>query len=102
VISKEQQRQHLRACALAAPRGHYELQTSNSFRRIGQRYGGDGDVLCGTTQRSDGHPDLHAAPGVLEFIVAACPDVVIELLDALERAEEKLRSCSTASKGTDG
>jgi hypothetical protein len=67
---------------LGAPWG---LQTSNSFRRIGQY--GDGDVLCATKQRSDGHPDLIAPPGVLEYIVAAQPDVVLALLDHIEVLE---------------
>lgn len=60
----------------------WSLQTSNSFRRIGCH--GDGDVLCATTQRSDGHPDLLARPGVLKYVVAAQPRVVLALLDALE------------------
>jgi hypothetical protein len=64
-------------------RRDWELQTSNSFRRIGAA--GDGDVLCGTIQRSDGHPDLLAKPEVLEYIVAAQPRVVLELLDEIER-----------------
>lgn len=45
------------------PPGIWEVWTSNSFRRITARYenyrhGQDGGVLCGTIQRSDGHPDL--------------------------------------------
>lgn len=59
----------------------WELQTSNSFRRIGCH--GDGDVLCGTNQR-DGHPDLLAAPAVLNYIIAAQPSVILALLDALD------------------
>lgn len=65
------------------------LQTSNSFRRIGQY--GDGDVLCAVTQRSDGHPDLHGAPGVLDYIVAAQPTAVLDLLDQLDAAESLCR-----------
>ena len=38
------------------PDGPWEVWTSCSFRRISAK--GDGDVLCGTIQRSDGHPDL--------------------------------------------
>ena len=64
------------------------LQTSNSFRRIGCH--GDGDVLCGTKHPIDGHPDLLAAPAVLDYIVAAQPEVVLALLDALVLAENKL------------
>lgn len=60
----------------------WELQTSNSFRRIGMH--GDGDVLYATTHPHDRHPDLQALPGVLEYIVAAQPRVVLELLDELD------------------
>lgn len=63
----------------------WALQTSNSFRRIGMY--GDGDVLCAVTQRSDGHPDLSAARGVLDYIVAAQPRAVLELLDMLDAAD---------------
>lgn len=66
----------------------WALQTSNSFRRIGCH--GDGDVLCGTKHPIDGHPDLLAAPAVLDYIVAAQPEVVLALLDALVLAENKL------------
>ena len=66
----------------------WEVQTSNSFRRIGCH--GDGDVLCAITQRSDNHPDLHAPPGVLDYIVAAQPRVVLALLDQLDEAEQQI------------
>lgn len=66
----------------------WELQTSNSFRRIGCH--GDGDVLCGTKHPIDGHSDLLAAPGVLDYIVAAQPRVVLELLDMVDEAERVL------------
>ena len=72
------------ATAVQRALAQWALQTSCSFRRIGCH--GDGDVLCATTQRSDGHPDLLARPGVLEYIVAAQPRVVLALLDALEAA----------------
>ena len=94
-----EERQKLREAALAAARavharardtsgrllGDWELQTSNSHRRIGAH--GDGDVLCAVTQRSDNHPDLRAAPDVLRYIVAAQPTVVLTLLDQLDAAE---------------
>lgn len=92
-----EERQSLREAAARAARarfepgvdpGAWELQTSNSFRRIGGR--GDGDVLCATVHRIDGHPDLLAPPGVLEYIVAAQPRVVLALLDDLDRCEETL------------
>lgn len=72
--------------------GRWELQTSNSFRRIGMR--GDGDVLCGTTHPIDGHPDLLAAPGVLDYIVAAQPRAVLALLDDVDALEHKLAAAS--------
>jgi hypothetical protein len=78
----------------------WDIQTSNSFRRIGQY--GDGDVLCAVTQRSDGHPDLHAAPGVLDYIVAAQPYVVLELLAALDACEEVIAGQVDASKKMHG
>lgn len=66
----------------------WELQTSNSWRRIGAY--GDGDVLCPTTHHVDRHPDLTAPPGVLEYLVAVQPSVVLDLLDQLSAAEQLL------------
>lgn len=71
----------------------WQLQTSNSFRRIGAY--GDGDVLCGTKHPVDGQPDLLAAPGVLDYIVAAQPRAVIQLLDDVEAADDKLHRTRT-------
>jgi hypothetical protein len=94
------ERQKLRAAAWAAVAAtpsrtsveraldRWELQTSNSFRRIGCH--GDGDVLCATTQRSDGHPDLLAPAGVLDYVIAAQPRAVLELIDDLQQCEEAL------------
>ena len=67
----------------------WQLQTSNSFRRIGTVFG-DGDVLCATTHPHDRHPDLTGASGVLAYIVAAQPRVVIQLLDDVSALEDKL------------
>lgn len=79
----------LRELALLVTKGELRLpwnvQTSNSFRRIGTDRS-DGNVLCAVAQRPDGHPDLHAAPDVLDYIVAAHPLVVLDVLDQLERA----------------
>jgi hypothetical protein len=99
----EEQRQQLRDAALAAVRAvrsrldasraawgaDWTLQTSNSFRRIGTPHG-DGDVLCGTKHPHDGHPDLLADPRVLDYMVAAQPRVVIQLLDDVAALEDKL------------
>ena len=96
-----EQARRLRALALSLTRGDgkrctedgwqaldlhrpWSVQTSNSFRRIGTDRG-DGNVLCAVTQPSDGHPDLHAPAGVLDYIVAAHPSVVLELLDQQDR-----------------
>ncbi len=74
--------------ATSASLGVWTLQTSNSFRRIGLH--GDGDVVHATTHPTDRHPDLSARPGVLEYIVAAQPHVVLELLDHLDEVETAL------------
>jgi hypothetical protein len=66
----------------------WELQTSKSYRRIGCH--GDGDVLYATVHHRDGQPDLTAPSGVLKYIVAAQPRVVMELLDQLDELERKL------------
>lgn len=103
---KDADRQTLRHAALAALAGmrartdlhqrhlppealDWQLQTSNSFRRIGTSYG-DGDVLCGTKHPRDGHPDLLAHPAVLDFIVAAQPRAAIQLLDHVDALERTL------------
>jgi hypothetical protein len=58
-------------------------------------------VLCAVTQRSDGHPDLHAAPGVLDWIVATHPFVVLELLDQRDRAWHAIDYLRSKIKGHD-
>jgi len=78
----------------------WSVQTSNSFRRIGTDRG-DGDVLCAVTQRSDGHPDLHAAPGVLDWIVATHPFVVTDLIEQRDRAWHAIDYLRRKIKGHD-
>lgn len=90
---KKAERENLRQLAVRLEKevlDRWELQTSNSFRRVGT-HRADGNVLRGTTQRHDGHSDLQGAPGVLDYIVAAQPRAVISLLEDLDFAEEKLR-----------
>lgn len=83
----------LLALALAITRGNlrrpWHVQTSNSFRRIGTDRG-DGDVLCAITQRPDGQPDLHAAPDVLDYIVAAHPFTIMQLIHERDSARYTL------------
>ena len=54
-----------------ATRGEWELQDSNSWRRIGTVGGREGNVLCPTVEK-DGHPDLNGGYENFRFIVAAC------------------------------
>lgn len=86
-VNATRARRDQREAALAA---EWRLQTSNSFRRIGGH--GDGDVLCGTTHPLDRHPDLLARPGVLEYVVAAQPSVVLDLLDTVDKLEREVYS----------
>lgn len=103
-----EERQLLREAARAAiaatpPRtsvqrvlSRWELQTSNSFRRIGCH--GDGDVLCATTHPSDRHPDLLAPREVLAYLIAAQPSVVLDLLDQLDVLEQQLARSATGDE----
>lgn len=107
----QQEREALResareAAAATPPRSAVEralarwtLQTSNSFRRIGCH--GDGDVLCGTKHPVDGHPDLLSPRGVLDYIVAAQPRVVLGLLDDLDAAEARLAEARAICEKTE-
>lgn len=85
-----------REAALAAD---WQIQTSNSFRRIGAH--GDGDVLCGTNHPFDRHPDLLAPPGVLEYVVAAQPRVMLSLLDTVEKIEREVFSLQAQLPNTE-
>jgi hypothetical protein len=83
----------LHELALSITRGDlrrpWSVQTSNSFRRIGTDRG-DGDVLCAVTQPADGQPDLHAAPDVLNYIVAAHPFAILQLIRERDSARHAL------------
>lgn len=96
-MTEQELREHAEIAIRARP-GRWQLQTSNSFRRIGRELGSirdasykdaeiisDGDILCAITHRHDRMPDLLAKPGVLEYIVAAQPAIVLALLDEIER-----------------
>lgn len=89
VTSSPEQTRKLRELILIVTSGTlrrpWSVQTSNSFRRIGTDRG-DGDVLCAVKQPHDGHPDLLAPIGVLDYIAAVHPFVVGEFLDQRDRA----------------
>lgn len=89
--------QQLRTLAERATPGPWELQTSNSWRRIGTAGGrfADGDVLAPTSHRGDNHPDLAARQEDLDFIVAANPAAILVLLDKVEQLEKSLRLVQT-------
>lgn len=95
----------LRELALSVTRGNlrrpWSVQTSNSFRRIGTDRG-DGDVLCPVTQRPDGHPDLHAPPDVLDYIVAAHPFVILQLIRERDSTRHALHLLRRKIAGHDG
>lgn len=84
----------LRELALSITRGDlrhpWVVQTSNSFRRIGTDRGSDGDVLCAYVQHSDGQPDLLAAPEVLDYIAAAHPLTILQLIQERDDARHAL------------
>ncbi|MBV8060546.1 MAG: hypothetical protein JO253_03350 [Alphaproteobacteria bacterium] len=79
-------------CDMATP-GPWELQTSNSYRRVGTQCA-DGDVVRGTNHPLDNWPDLAAKAGTLEFIAAADPDTVralaLEVLAWRERYPQQV------------
>lgn len=78
----------IRKLALLVTRGElrrpWRVQTSCSFRRIGTDLV-DGNVLCATARGPGGQPDLLAAPGVLDYLIAAQPQRVLEILDRRDR-----------------
>lgn len=76
-MSDLEELKRLHAAATPAP---WSVWDSNSFRRISHK--GDGDVICGTIQRSDGHPDLYAKRADLDFLCElrnAFPAIVARL-----------------------
>jgi len=91
--------------------GEWHIQDGCSWRRIGTHFH-DGDVLCPTNSRTDGHPDLCAADGRLydnlKFIVAAhenWPALLSRIteLEAHERAfDERRRRLETALRVSRG
>jgi len=72
------------------PKLPWTVWTSNSFRRITSAEGRDGDVLHGTTQRSDGHPDLSMNERLLKLLVDVV-NAVPKLLDELDSLRKRVR-----------
>lgn len=68
--------------------GTWTLQTGCSWRRIGTEFG-DGNVLRPCAHQHDGWPDLSAAPYVLEYLIAAQPAAILELITENERLREQ-------------
>ena len=87
-------------CEKATP-GEWEYWTSNSMKRIVAETGGD--VIWATRYSNyDGTPVMdEKQEGNLEFIAAANPSTVLELLDKIEALELKLALCET-TKDADG
>lgn len=79
----------IRARAEAATPGPWRWWISNSFRRLSSdATGKDGDVLSGTVQRSDGHPDIAGSDVDKDFIAHARADVPA-LLAEVERLNDQ-------------
>ena len=68
----------LERLAKEATPGPWTVQTGCSWRRIGAN--GDGDVLRPVRHQHDGWPDLAAPHGNLEYIAAANPAIILELI----------------------
>ena len=68
----------------AATPGPWEIHDSCSWRRIGRRHPHkDGDILCPTNDRSDGHPNLNVKPEDL-ILMAHAPTDIAWLLEENE------------------
>jgi hypothetical protein len=78
-----------------------DKHASNSFRRIGTDRG-DGNVLCAVKQPADGHPDLHAGTDVLDYIVAAHPFTILQLIRERDAARHALHFVRCKISGHDG
>ena len=87
----------LKQLAAALGNRDWKWWDSCSFRRLTFEDGPDrrdGSALHATVQASDGHPDVNMAPGVREFIEAASPLVVAQLVDLVARLAAQLRECT--------
>ena len=88
----------LRQALDGLPDTPWEVWTSCSFRRITGPDGGDGGVLSGITQRSDGHPDLSMNEEQLERLCAIvngageAANVIDGLVEVLGRIAKQMTS----------
>lgn len=78
----------LLALAVRATPGPWRWWTSCSFRRLSSdATGKDGDVLSGTTQRYDGHPDIIVSDADRDHIEACNPAAIAELCKAVKELQ---------------
>jgi hypothetical protein len=78
------------ALAASPVPGPWTWWTSCSFRRLSSdATGKDGDVLSGTWQRSDGHPDIVATQPTMDYIAAANPERIQRVLGELKQLREQ-------------
>ena len=81
------------ALAAGPAPGPWTWWTSCSFRRLSSdTTGGDGDVLCGTVQLSDNHPDIHASAATMEYIAACDPDTIRSILALIAQQQRNLNA----------
>jgi hypothetical protein len=81
----------LEALAEAAPRGKWEVWTSNSWRRVMATSAGRPtaeQVIVPCVQRHDNHPDLMFGDGVKEWLEGVTPDAVAELVAEVRALRE--------------
>lgn len=90
--------QELQGLLAGATPGEWQIQDGCSWRRIGTAFH-DGDVLCPTNSRTDGHPDLVADDGKLyanlKLIVAAV-NALPELLASLTAKDAEIAALTEA------
>jgi hypothetical protein len=79
----------IEALAEAAPRGEWEIRTSNSWRRV---YAGGVPAITPCVHRFDNHPDLSFGDGVREWLEGVTPDVVAELVAEMRKLRAELEA----------
>lgn len=76
----------IEALAEAAPRGKWEVWTSNSWRRV---YAGGVPAITPCVQRHDNHPDLSFGDGVREYLEGVTPETVLALIAEVRALRER-------------